>query len=76
MIDDTIVIVCYKWARGNGSPPPFTLHDERMVRLAKYTGNRDLDIPATLYGTSNIKVDFSKDFKGKREFMVSEVMNS
>jgi hypothetical protein len=83
VLDDTMVIVHYSTRsildgpRGSFIPtlPSMTIYDKDLVKLAKYTGNVNLHIPATMHG-SRIKVDFKKSFAGKDEYLVSEVMNS
>lgn len=75
VISDTIVIV--HSTSDEGAPlEPTTIFCNRLVRLAKCIGNENLCIPAIYRGYGIIEIDMSQDFKGKREFMVSEVMNS
>lgn len=71
---DTIATVYYKRLEDN-IDRCIPTYDESIIRLAKHTERDSLHIPATIDENGDFKIDFSQDFEGKHEYMVSEVMN-
>jgi hypothetical protein len=72
VINDEITILHYSHS---GVEKSYTSYDKAVARLVKYTGLVNLNIPAKINQYGQVRIDFSQDFDGKREYMVSEVMD-